>query len=361
MKAVTILGTRPEFVKLSDFIPLMDDWVDHFIIHTGQHYDYKMDEIFFKELSIRQPDLNLNVGSHSHAKQTALMLEPIEKFILEKNPDCVISLGDTNSTLAAALVASKLQIPFVHLEAGCRSFTPIPEEINRVIADHVADVLIAPTKTCVGYLRREGIKEDKIFNVGDFVFDAVKRNVQLSDFSTIASELGLGIDNYVIVTIHRAEHTDDKIVLSNIFKALDRIAEKIDVVYPMHPRTKKSAEGFSLKLKKVKVVEPLGYLDMLALLGNAKLAITDSGGVQKEALALNTPCLITRTETEWVEGVNAKKNFLVGNSTEGIVKKAFEFLDDKRYLEGVRNVPFQFDTDVSKKTVEIIFKKFNSN
>ena len=343
MKVVTVLGTRPELVKLSDYISLMDEYSEHTLIHTGQHYDYEMDAVFFKELNLRQPDLNLNVGSHSHAKQTALMLEPIEKTILEKKPDFVVSLGDTNSTLAAALVSKKLKVPFVHLEAGCRSFTNIPEEINRVIADHSADILIAPTKKCLDFLKEEGLDESKMHFVGDYVFDAVQRNLQLSDFNKLAESLGLQKDNYILTTLHRAEHTDEKEVLEGLFQALDQLAEKMPVIYPMHPRAKKTAEQFNLSLKNVKVIPPLGYLDLLAALNNAKFSITDSGGVQKESVAMNTPCLITRDITEWMEPVHAQKNFLVGNQRDGVLRAANNFISNPGALEEVKQRPFEKD------------------
>ena len=355
MKILTVLGTRPEIIKLSALIPLLDEKCEHRLLHTGQHYDANMDTVFFEKLKLRKPDINLNVGSHTHGKQTSIMLEKIEEELLTFKPDKVVCLGDTNSTLACAIATSKLNIPFIHLESGCRSFIrTMPEEINRLVSDHVADVLVTPDQRSVDNLCKEGVAKEKIHLLGDFVFDAVERNKKFADFNLLAQKYGISEKKFVVTTIHRAEHTDTKENMSAIFDALDKVAEKIPVIFPMHPRTKAAMERLGVILENVTVTEPADYLDLLGLLSNAKFCITDSGGIQKESLALNVPCLITRDTTEWMDAVDAGKNFLVGNTTDGILTKANEFLDDETKLIEVNQRPVNIDEKVSEKLMNTV-------
>ncbi|MBS3123683.1 UDP-N-acetylglucosamine 2-epimerase (non-hydrolyzing) [Candidatus Woesearchaeota archaeon] len=357
MKVATILGTRPEMVKLSSLMPLLEQEPEtqHIVIHTGQHYDYSMDKVFFEELKLKEPNYKLNIGSHSQGKQTGLMLEKIEEIMIKEKPDLVLVQGDTNSTLAGALTAAKLQIKIMHIEAGCRSFNrAMPEEVNRVVADHIADYLVAPDKNSYNNLIAEGIDKERIYLLGSTSFDAVKRNEKLVDKENALDKLLVTKDNFVLVTIHRAENTNNIIVLKQILSALNQLAEKINFVFPMHPRTKKIIEDNKLQINKsIKVIEPQPYLSFLALLSSCRFCLTDSGGIQEEALAFNVPCLICREETEWMRLVEAGKNILVGTQTEKIVAEINKLLSDEE-LQKIKRIDYGFDLDVSNKIIEII-------
>ena len=294
-------------------------------MHTGQHYDHGMSQIFFDELDISEPDLNLGVGSGSHGWQTGQMLVRIEEVLLEEKPDYVVVYGDTNSTLAGALAAVKLHIPVAHVEAGLRSFNrEMPEEHNRVVADHCSDLLFCPTQTAVDNLAREGIATG-VHLVGDTMYDAV---LQFSSIarkrSTILEDLGLESKTYLLTTIHRPYNTDIPENLRNIFQAFDEIGEII--VFPAHPRTSKKIaaleSSFSQELVpgNIKIIEPVGYLDMLVLEENARLILTDSGGMQKEAYFFGVPCITLRPETEWVETVESGWNVVAGADILAIVE-----------------------------------------
>ena len=320
MKALSIVGARPQFIKVK---PVISEFakaeIDHILVHTGQHYDYEMSKVFFDELSIPEADYNLEVGSYTHGRQTGLMLERIEKVLLEEMPDMVVVYGDTNSTLAGALAAVKLHIPTAHIEAGLRSFNRcMPEEINRIVADHISTLLFCPTDTAVRNLADEGIT-DGVHQVGDIMYDSVLHNITLAEQSSvILDQLALDSKTYYMATIHRAENTDNKERLDNILNALRQI--EVPIVLPMHPRTKKT---LGAKLDNigagVKIIDPVSYLDMLMLEKNARVILTDSGGVQKEAYWANVPCITLRDETEWVELVQAGYNRVVGADTSAIL------------------------------------------
>lgn len=317
MKIVTVLGARPQFVKasvVSSALRRKAGVVEH-VIHTGQHYDNNMSDVFFEDLGIAPPDRHLGVGSGSHGAQTARMLEGVEAALKEERPDAVLVYGDTNSTLAGALAAAKLVIPVAHVEAGLRSYNrAMPEEINRVLADHVSSFLFAPTAQAVDNLRREGIASDRVFHVGDVMYDvSLAFGAVAKQKSRAIDRLGLESKGYALATVHRAENTDDPVRLTNIFRALQCVSERMPVVLPLHPRTRRLLGddiGALTARSDIRVVEPVGYLDMFQLEQHANLVLTDSGGVQKEAYFLGVPCITLRNETEWVELVDIGWNTL---------------------------------------------------
>lgn len=324
VKLMSIVGARPQFVKLAPLLQAVTDLnqgrehqIEHLTLHTGQHYDSNMSDIFFEELEIPHADINLGIGSGSHGKQTGKMLEGIEEVLLRHRPDMLIIFGDTNSTLAGALAAAKLRIPIAHIEAGLRSFNRnMPEEINRIAADHVSDLLLAPTSTAIEHLQREGLASKTVLT-GDIMYDTVLRNVELAaKKSNLLTQLKLEPKSYYLATVHRAENTDDVDILRAIIHQLDDIAaENYPVVFPMHPRTANRLEQFLpdwTPHPEFKIISPVGYLDMLQLVQGARVAFTDSGGLQKEVFFLNCPCVTLREETEWVETVTAGGNVLTG-------------------------------------------------
>ena len=321
LKIITIIGARPQFIKAAPVSRELRKEHTELIIHTGQHYDANMSDIFFEELHIPKPDYHLGVGSSSHGKQTGEMLAKIEEIFLAEKPDYCLVYGDTNSTLAGALAAAKLHIPVVHVEAGLRSFNKkMPEEVNRIMTDHVSEFLFCPTETAVENLHNENIHHN-VINVGDVMYDAVLYNKNLAnDNSNILAANGLEPKDYHLITIHRAENTDDLEKITNILDAFKRIPLK--KVWPIHPRTKHKLESYGLKLDEIPnlvVIEPVGYLDMLTLESNSAKIITDSGGVQKEAYFMQVPCVTVREQTEWVETLESEANILVGTDVEKIV------------------------------------------
>ncbi|MGO9125749.1 MAG: non-hydrolyzing UDP-N-acetylglucosamine 2-epimerase [Terriglobales bacterium] len=316
MKVVSIVGARPQFVKaavVSRALHRIPE-IRPLLVHTGQHYDHEMSRVFFEELDIPVPDYDLGIGSGSHGDQTGQMLIAIEQVLSDVLPQAVIVYGDTNSTLAGALAAVKLHIPVLHVEAGLRSFNRrMPEEINRVLTDHASDVLFVPTDRAVANLRHEGIPQDSIHRVGDVMYDAALLYAERADERSRALDpLGLTAGSYVLVTVHRAENTDDERRLSVICGTLARISQSMPVVFPIHPRTLKMLEKSGLKqsLHQLHLIGPVGYLDMVMLEKNARLIMTDSGGVQKEAFFYQVPCVTLRDETEWVELVELGWNRL---------------------------------------------------
>lgn len=357
MKIITILGTRPEIIKLSPLIPLLENNFEHFIIHTGQHYDYEMDQIFFKELNLPAPKYNLHVGSGKQGQQTGIMIEKIEAILEQEKPDAIIVQGDTNTVLAGSLAAAKLHFPIIHVEAGDRNFNrESPEEINRIVADHISDYLLAADDHCYQNIINEGIPKSKITLVGNTIFDACVRNFEYSKHSRIVQDLGLTPGQYVIATIHRAESTQKKEILQQVIDALNQIAERITVVFPIHPRTKKYLEVYDLSLSpKIKVIKPAKYIPFLKLLSESRFIISESGGIQEEAVVFNVPCLIPLNETCWPKLVEAGKNFVVGQTATKIVQKAVELLDDAA-LQKIKDIPFEYDTNVSEKIIEVIQK-----
>lgn len=303
MKVAIILGTRPEIIKMSPIIRECEkQGIDHYILHTGQHYSYEMDKIFFEQLKLPQPKYNLDVGSGKHGGQTGKMLAGIEEIFIKDRPDVVLVQGDTNTVLAGALAACKLQIKIGHVEAGLRSFDrTMPEEINRIVADHISDYLFAPTENSRQYLLNEGIPDEKIFVTGNTVVDAAYQNLMiLKDRVDILEEFGLKEKEYLITTIHRAENVDSKERLCNILKGFSQIYKEFElpIIFPAHPRTIKMIEEFEFQIPEgTKLTEPLGYLEFLQLESGAKLILTDSGGVQEEVCILKVPCVTLRDNT----------------------------------------------------------------
>jgi UDP-N-acetylglucosamine 2-epimerase len=325
-KVVTVVGARPQFVKAAPVSRKLRQRTKEVLIHTGQHYDDNMSAIFFRELGIPEPDYHLGVGSGLHGAQTGEMLARIESTLLVERPDWVLIYGDTNSTLAAALAAAKLRIPVAHVEAGLRSFNRVmPEEVNRVVADHLSDLLFCPSQFAVEQLAVEGITRGAHL-VGDVMADALLDAVaRAQDQSTVLSRFGLSPGHYLLVTVHRAENTDDPARLRSIFAALEAVGESI--VFPAHPRTRAAVQRLEDLHwpKHVRLIEPLGYLDMVRLARSARMILTDSGGLQKEAYWLGVPCITLRDETEWVETVQSGWNVLTGAETQPIMRAVREF------------------------------------
>lgn len=338
-----VLGTRPEIIKMSPIIrSCQKRGVDFFVLHTGQHYSYEMDRVFFEELGLPAPDYNLDVGSGSHAEQTGLIMTGIEKILKKEKPDVVLVQGDTNTVLAGALAASKCTvrdgssqpIDVGHVEAGLRSFDrSMPEEVNRIVADHLSRYLFAPTEKAREHLCHEGIPDEKIFITGNTIVDAVHENLALSkNRADTIKELGLVPDNYFLVTLHRQENVDNKIRLKGILESLTRIHEtsEMPLVFPVHPRTEKMIASFGLKLKGFQMIKPLGFLEFLQLESHARLALTDSGGVQEEACILNVPCVTIRDSTERPETVDVGANIIAGVDPSSIISAADRMLAHSR-------------------------------
>jgi UDP-GlcNAc3NAcA epimerase len=301
---LSVVGARPQFIKAAPLSAALRSRHTEFLVHTGQHYDEDMSDVFFRQLGIPEPDVNLNVGSSGHAAQTAGMMIPLEQLMLERKPDWVLVYGDTNSTLAAAMAAAKINLPVAHVEAGLRSYNrAMPEEINRVLTDHLSTLLFCPTQVAAENLAREGITKG-VSVTGDVMVDAVLRNVEAARReANIRQQVGLAPgQDYLAATIHRPANTDSPAALAEIIAAFN--VAPLPTIFPVHPRTRKMLDSYGLTpSEKVKLVKPLGYIDMLALVDGAVALITDSGGLQKEAYILETPCITVRPETEWVETV----------------------------------------------------------
>ena len=337
MKITTIIGARPQFIKAATVSRAFREHcpeVREVLIHTGQHYDTNMSDVFFDELEIPRPDVNLGIGGGTHGQNTGRMIERIEDVLLNERPDWVLVYGDTDSTLAGALAAVKLHIPVAHVEAGLRSFNRrMPEEINRVLTDHAADLLFTPTDTATHNLAREGIHGDKVRQVGDVMYDAALfYSERAEQRSQILADHKLTSKHYVLATIHRAENTDDPARMANILDGL--AASPQPIIWPLHPRTRKRLADYGLSLPgNLRVIDPVGYLDMVMLEKHATLIATDSGGVQKEAYFHQVPCVTLRDETEWVELVDAGVNRVVSANPERMMLalKDFVCLDASRF------------------------------
>lgn len=340
MKIITVIGARPQFIKaavvsrtIAEYnYNMKEQFIKEIIVHTGQHYDSNMSDIFFQEMQIPSPDYILGIGGSTHGAMTGRMLEEIEKVLLREKPDCVLVYGDTNSTLAGALAAAKVHIPVAHVEAGLRSYNMrMPEEINRILTDKISTWLFCPTDTAVNNLKKEGFLEQRLIikNVGDVMYDAALFYEKYARPSAQISSLIESIDEFYLATVHRAENTDDILRITNILKALETIAQKKPVILPLHPRTQKLIQSYNLVLKKTHVIDPVGYFDMIALLSKCSGVFTDSGGVQKEACFFQKPCVTLREETEWTELVENGFNTLVG-ADYGEILKAEIMIDVKK-------------------------------
>ena len=356
MKILTIIGARPQFIKagaVSREIAKYDE-IKEIIVHTGQHYDTNMSDIFFEEMNIPKPDYYLGIGGKTHGAMTGQMIEQIEEVALKEKPDVIMVYGDTNSTLAGAIAGSKIHIPIAHVEAGLRSFNiKMPEEVNRILTDRVSTWLFCPTEIAVKNLKNEGFPfpitnnkytSQQITNVGDVMQDAA---LFYKQYAKKPANVKIE-DKFILSTIHRAENTDNEYRLRNIFEALEEIAKEKQIILPLHPRTSKLLEKYRIIPQNITIIEPVGYLEMIWLLDNSNMIITDSGGLQKEAFFLEKPCITLRDETEWVELVENRFNVLAGADKEKIldVYENFEFNND-----------FEIDLYGNGKASEYIIKE----
>jgi len=358
MKISIVLGTRPEIIKFSpiirEFAKLAEDV---HILHTGQHYSYNMDKVFFEQLGLPEAEHNLDVGSGTHAEQTGKMLIGIERILLEEKPDVVLVEGDTNTVLAGALSAAKIGIRVGHVEAGLRSHDrQMPEEINRILTDHCSDLLFAPTPKSKDILISEGILKDKIFMTGNTIVDAVQQNLEIAEEHARHSKLSLEPQTYFLATVHRQENVDDPARFQGILRGLQKIAQvfKQPVIYPIHPRARRRMRELHLKAKGVKLISPLDYLSFLHLENHTKLVLTDSGGVQEETCILKVPCVTLRDNTERPETLEVGSNVLAGTNPETILAKARAMLDKKRQWKN----PFG-DGHAAEKIVKILEEKIH--
>lgn len=334
MNIITVIGARPQFVKAAVVShALRDAGINEHIIHTGQHYDANLSDVFFDELSIPKPRYALNIGSNSHGAQTGEMIKQIEEVLIKEQPDALLVYGDTNSTLAGSLAAAKLHIPVAHVEAGLRSFNRrMPEEINRVMTDHLSTWLFAPTSLAIDNLKNEGINENLTSMVGDVMLDAVQFFGCRSADNIVLQELNLMPNEYFLATVHRAGNTDDPQRLSAIFEAFNQLGREHTIVLPLHPRTRTALEKNNLMnlLDNILIVEPQGFLAMIQLEKNASFIITDSGGIQKEAYFHKVPCATLRYETEWMETVESGWNSLVPpKSTQFVIDELTRVLENQ--------------------------------
>ena len=359
MKIAIILGTRPEIIKMAPLINIYrQNREDFFLLHTGQHYSYRMDKVFFDQLKLPRPQYNIDVGSSSHAEQTGQMLIGIEKILLKEKPAVVLVEGDTNSVLAGALAAAKLGIKVGHVEAGLRSYDrTMPEELNRLLTDHLSDFLFAPTPKAKQILLGEGVDEKKVFDTGNTIVDAVQQNLELAKNSKdMMRDLKVEKGQYFLVTLHRQENVDNAARFGSILEGLNKIALqlKLPVVYPIHPRSRKKMKDFALKPGNLMMIEPVDFLGFLQMESNARLILTDSGGVQEEACILGVPCVTIRDNTERPETVEVGANILAGASSERILECARFMLDKKDKWEN----PFG-DGKAAERIVKIITEAGN--
>jgi UDP-N-acetylglucosamine 2-epimerase (non-hydrolysing) len=330
VKIIAVAGARPNFMKIA---PLMWELqrrsgVSTYLVHTGQHYDKAMSELFFEQLHIPRPDCNLEVGSSSHATQTAEVMKRFEPVVLSEKPHAVVVVGDVNSTLACALTAVKLGVPIAHVEAGLRSFDwTMPEEINRLLTDTISRWLFVSEPSGVVNLRREGVSEDRIFLVGNIMIDTLVASRQLSERSTILDTLGVTRRGYAVLTLHRPANVDEPDAFRGLMRAIDRLQQELPIVFPVHPRTRKALEGPAVPIMpRLLLTEPLGYLDFLKLMAHARLVLTDSGGIQEETTVLGVQCLTLRNNTERPVTLEQGTNVLVGRDPECIIRTGLKVL-----------------------------------
>jgi UDP-N-acetylglucosamine 2-epimerase (non-hydrolysing) len=353
LKIAVILGTRPEIIKMSPIIrELEKQQLNYLILHTGQHYTYNMDKVFFEKLKLPEPKYNLKVGSGTHAEETGKMLIGIEKILQIEKPDIILVEGDTNTVLAGALTATKLLIKIGHVEAGLRSYDrEMPEEINRILTDHISDYLFAPTQKAKENLIKEGIDKNKIFVTGNTIVDAVLQNIKLAE-----KYADPPYSEYFLVTLHRQENVDNPKRLQKIIRGLELVAKhfEIPIIYPIHPRTEKRITQFNINVNKLKLIEPIDYLLFLKILSNAKLVFTDSGGVQEEACILKVPCVTLRYNTERPETLEVGSNILAGVEPKSILEKAIFMINQKREWRNPLG-----NGKASQRIVRVILSKIN--
>lgn len=354
MKIVTIIGARPQFIKAGSISREIANRADmeEIVIHTGQHYDSNMSDIFFTQMHITKPDYFLGVGGKSHGAMTGQMIEKIEELLLKESPDWVLLYGDTDSTLAGAIAASKIDTKIAHIEAGLRSYNmKMPEEINRILTDRVSSILFCPTSVAIGNLKKEGYANMNctVLDIGDVMYDGA---LFYSHMAIKPKDVVDSIDSFILATVHRAENTDDPNKLSNIFMALGEIAKKAHIILPLHPRTKKLIKRYNIDLPdKIIIIDPVGYLEMVWLIRNSELIMTDSGGLQKEAFFFEKPCITLRNETEWSELVENRFNVLVGADYTKIVSTYNEFTFNTDFSQ-----TFYGDGNASKKICDALMQ-----
>jgi len=371
MKIATILGTRPEIIKMAPIIAEINQrGIDHFIIHTGQHYDKEMSDNFFRDLEIPTPDYNIHVGSGTHAKQTGLMMKGIEEILLDEKPDIVLVQGDTNAVLSGALVCAKLHIAVGHVEAGLRSFDmTMPEEVNRRVADICSAMYFIPTEQSAVNLLSEGISRKNLIITGNTVVDACFRHLEIAKKRGFEEESLADLDienmeNILTLTMHRAENVDVKQRVTSIIEALKQLKD-MNIIFPIHPRTKNTLENFGLfdelnSMEHIHIVKPIGYLDFLLLTSKSTLILTDSGGLQEEAITLDVPALTLRYNTERPETVAAGGNILVGSDKDAILENANKILNDNDFAEKMKKAPNPYGQgDAASKTVDAIEKFYS--
>ncbi len=376
MKLLNIVGARPNFMKIAPIIHALNNYnrsakrpIDHLLVHTGQHYDEKMSKLFFEDLNIPKPDIDLEVGSGSHAEQTAEIMKRFEKICLNECPTHILVVGDVNSTIACALVASKLGIKVIHVEAGLRSFDrTMPEEINRILTDVISDILFITEDSAEKNLLREGAPKEKIFFVGNVMIDTLLRHRESAKSSPILSQLGLKngsyASDYCVLTLHRPSNVDKKGNFENILYALLEVSRRLPIIFPVHPRTRKKIEEFGLtkhfiqepKVKGDKTgicsIEPLGYLDFLSLMSDARLVLTDSGGIQEETTILGVPCITLRSNTERPVTVTDGTNIVAGIEKENIIKKSLSVLNSNK--KDISKTPPLWDGRAAERIVGIL-------
>ena len=373
MTILTILGARPQFIKAGTVSRAIKQYnslitnhqspITEIIVHTGQHYDANMSDIFFDEMKIPKPDYFLGIGGKSHGAMTGQMMEKIEEVALKENPDWIMVYGDTNSTLAGALVASKLHIKLAHIEAGLRSFNmQMPEEVNRILTDRVSNILFCPTNTAVQNLKNEGfpftianhqsqITNQLITNIGDVMLDGAMFYKNLAQKPNHYTNTPI-TNNFILTTIHRAENTDDENKLKNIFEALNEIAKDKQIILPLHPRTKKILQESNIDTDNLTIIDPVGYLEMVWLIDNCSLVMTDSGGLQKEAYFFEKPCITLRDETEWVELVENGFNTLVGANKDKILEAYNQITNHQSSITNHQSLNLYGDGNASKKIIQ---------
>jgi UDP-N-acetylglucosamine 2-epimerase (non-hydrolysing) len=378
MKIFLVVGARPNFIKIAPLLMEINKYLDYFtplIVHTGQHYDYELSRVFFEDLDIPEPDFYLGIGSGTHAEQTGKIMIEFERLLFREKPNLVIVVGDVNSTIACALATIKIRCSptptfplLAHVEAGLRSFDKrMPEEINRVVTDALSDLLFTTSDNDNENLKNEGIPEERIYLVGDIMVDSLLINKEKAlNRSKVPKRLGL--KDYALVTLHRPSNVDDRANLVKIMSALKEISKRIPIVYPMHPRTKKNIEKFGLlsffnesnnlssKIRGLHIIDPVGYLDFLSLEMNAKLVLTDSGGVQKETTVFGIPCLTLRETTEWLLTVTDGTNTVVGNNPEKILEEAFKVLDGKKRVAKIYKL---WDGRTAERIVNVLIQKMH--
>ncbi len=359
-RIVGISGARPNFMKIDPVVRALEREPENFavkLVHTGQHYDDRMTRVFFRELGIREPDVDLGVGSGSHAEQTGRVMIELERVLAEHPPDLVIVVGDVNSTLAAALTAAKLRIPVAHVEAGLRSFDrTMPEEVNRVVTDALSDFLFTPSRDADENLRREGVAEGRIHLVGNVMIDTLRRCLPLAEERTVLADLGLTRRGYGLLTLHRPSNVDDAETLGRILGALAGVQDRLPIVFPAHPRTVKRLDESGLRgridrLKNLTMIEPLGYLDFLALEAHARVVLTDSGGIQEETTVLGVRCVTLRERTERPVTVHEGTNTLAGTDPDRIVAAVEEALDAQGRRVGA---PALWDGSAAKRIADVL-------